>query len=544
MKKILLILYFCLAAFRPAAVLALENPPPKDEFANAKLVPDRKPDLPTYAELVYLSDHPYPQGALKRKVQKLFHTPFVSNQATRNGIRPHRPSDPRLGPFLRVMSWNIEKSLNLPQAIQAFTSPRDFSLLIDTNRYPPGSPKYEEIMAQRSLLNDVDVLILQEMDWGVKRSGYRQSPKELAEALHMNYAYAPAYLEIDKVNLGIEKFENPDGSLSTEVAKRIEVDPEKYRGLFGSAVLSKYPIIKVEAFPLIYQGYDWYGGEKDKFSLLEAARRKAAEGVFLEKLFREMKIGGRNFFRVDLYVPWLPDKRLTVINIHLEIKCLPAAREFQVREILNYIKDIRNPVVMMGDFNAAPEDLSPTTVKREARRLLSNPSFWFSELIRYVTPQGAALDMTRIASNFTKNFQNPTARNIPIIAPNNLYGLFNSIREFRFNDGYVFDFRGDRNRSTNHKKKLLANSNERDLIGYRMTFTTERTIFQVIGKYRLDWAFVKGYITDPVGKFQTYRFAPHFGKTLEAMNDRLKERISDHHPNIVDIPFEEPRIKN
>ncbi len=544
MKKILLISCFCLSAFGPAAVLALENPPAKDEFANAKLLSNREPELLTYQELVYLSDHPYPQGALKRKVGKLLRTPFVSNQATKNGIRPHRPTDPEMGPFLRVMSWNIEKSLNLPQAIQAFTSPRDFSLLIDTDRYPPGSLKYEEIMTQRSLLNDVDVLILQEMDWGVKRSGYRQSPKELAEALHMNYAYAPAYLEIDKVNLGIEKFENPDGSLNTEVAKMIEVYPEKYKGLFGSAVLSKYPIIKVEAFPLIYQGYDWYGGEKDKFSLLEAARRKAAEGVFLEKLFREMKIGGRNFFRVDLYVPWLPEKRLTVINIHLEIKCLPAAREFQVREILNYIKDIRNPVVMMGDFNAAPEDLSPTTVKREARRLLSNPSFWFSELIRYVTPQGAALDVTRIASNFTKNFQNPTARNIPIIAPNNLYGLFNSIREFRFNDGYVFDFRGDRNRSMNRKRKLLANSNERDLIGYRMTFTTERTIFQVIGKYRLDWAFVKSYLTDPVGKFQTYRFAPHFGRTLEAMNDRLRERISDHHPNIVDIAFEEPRIKN
>lgn len=513
-----------------------------EDFKNVKMLDDREPQLPSYEELVYLADHPHPTGALKRKVDKLFRTPFVSNQASKSGVAPRYPEDPRLGRFLRVMSWNIEKSMNLTQAITAFTSPKDFASLIDTDRFQPGSPEYEAILLQRSLINAADVIILQEMDWGVKRSGYRASPKELAEALHMNYAYAPAYLEIDKVNLGIEKFTNKDGSLNTDIAKMIEVDPAQYKGLFGSAVLSRYPIIKVQAFPLIYQGYDWYEGERNKYSLLEMARRKAAEGVFLEKLFREMKIGGRNFFRVDLYVPWLPEKRLTVINIHLEIKCQPEAREMQIREILNYIRDIRNPVVMMGDFNAAPSDLSPTTVKREARRFLSNPSVWFSQLIRYATPQGATLDITRITSNLTKNFQNPTARHIPIVAPNKIQGLFTAIRDFKFNDGYVFDFRGDKNRSINRKKKLLANSNERDRIGYRMTFTTERTIFQVIGKYRLDWAFVKGYLTDPLDRHQPYRFAPHFGMTLEALNDRLRERISDHHPNIVDIPFEEPHI--
>jgi hypothetical protein len=54
---------------------------------------------------------------------------------------------------------------------------------------------------------------------------------------------------------------------------------------------------------------------------------------------------------------------------------------------------------------------------------------------------------------------------------------------------------------------------------------------------------VKSYSTDPVGKFESYRFAPHFGRTLEAMNDRLRERISDHHPSIVNFPFEEPQIE-
>ena len=263
--------------------------------------------------------------------------------------------------------------------------------------------------------------------------------------------------------------------------------------------------------------------------------------MFLETLLREMKIGGRNFFRVDLYVSELPEKKLTIINVHLEIKCLPKARERQMAEILTYIKDIRNPVIVMGDFNLAPSDLSPMTVKREARRLLTNPSFWFSQLIR-LTPQGTALDTTRLISNLTKNFQNPTARSIPIIAPNVLESMFKMIRNYRFNDGFVFDFRGDPERSMNRKKKLLANSNERDLIGYKMTWTTDRTILQVIGKYRLDLGFVKSHLTDPLGRYESYRFSPHFGRTLEEMNDRLIERISDHHPNIVDLPFEEPPV--
>lgn len=516
----------------------------KNIFTNVRYLRDQEPELPTYEELVYLSDHPKPGGTLQRKVDRVFRTPVVSNWATRSGIRPHRPRDPRLGTFLRAVSWNIEKSLKLDEAIQAFTSPKDFALLIDTDRFPAGAVEHEETLAERYLLDYADIIILQEMDVGMKRSGYRNSPKELAEALKMNYAYVPAYLEIDKVNLGIEDFRNADGTLNQEMARMIEVDPKRYRGLFGSAVLSRYPIVKVEVIPLIHQGYDWYEGEKQRSSLLEKVRRTAAESVFLETLLREMKIGGRHYFRVDLYVPDLPEKRLTVINVHLEIKCLPEARERQMFEILDYIREIRNPVILMGDFNASPGDLSPTTVKREARRLLSNPSFWFSQALRVATPQGMALDVSRVTSNLTKNFQNPTALHIPVIAPNKLQNLFKMIRHFRFDDGYVFDFRGEHNRSINQKGKLLANSNERDRIGYKMTFTTERTIFQVIGKYRLDWAFVKPYLTDPLGRQQSYRLAPHFGRTLEALNDRLKERISDHHPNLVDLPFEEPLTLN
>jgi endonuclease/exonuclease/phosphatase family metal-dependent hydrolase len=539
-------LIFFLALSFPLPAQGEKAPRGRNPYAEIlpKLVRFQQPEWLTYDQLTQLADTPRPTGELKRKVDTLLRKPFISNEAAFRGARPREPYDPRFGKFLRVMSWNIEKSMKLDEAILAFTHPQGFGMLIDTGRFPPGSVGYEEALTERYLLSDVDVIILQEMDMGMKRSGYKNSPKELAEALAMNYVYAPAYLEIDRVNLGIERFQNPDGTYNRQMEELIAVDPKRYLGMFGSAVLSRYPILDVQVIPLKHQGYDWYEAEKQKVSLLETARRETAETVFVETLLREMKIGGRHFFRVDLYMPALPEKKLTLINVHLEIKCLPQARESEIQEILTYIKDIRNPVVMAGDFNAAPGDLSPTTVRREARRLAANPSFWFSQAIRMAMPQGLALDVSRVFSNITKNFQNPTAPHIPVIAPNKLQRLFQIIREFRFADGYVFDYRGDPNRSMNWKRSVLANSNERDRIGFKMTFTTERTILNVVGKYRLDWMFVKSYITDPRAGDESYRFAPHFGRTLEAMNDRLIERISDHHPNIVDLPFEEPRITN
>ena len=72
-------------------------------------------------------------------------------------------------------------------------------------------------------------------------------------------------------------------------------------------------------------------------------------------------------------MPDIPGNILTIINIHLEIKCLPEARDRQINEILNYIKGIDNPVIMLGDFNAAPADLSPTFVPRTVKRELKKP---------------------------------------------------------------------------------------------------------------------------------------------------------------------------
>ena len=197
---------------------------------------------------------------------------------------------------------------------------------------------------------------------------------------------------------------------------------------------------------------------------------------------------------------------------------------------------------MVGDFNSAPEDLSPTSTWRVASRAATNPENWATLGTSAILPNAAVLNATRLTGKLTKNLQDPTARSIPILSPNPVKPLFQMIEDFRFDDGGTFDFRGDGNRSVNGNDGTLANSNQRDFKGFKTTFSVKRAIAKVIGKHRLDWVFVKSYLTDPKDRRGSYRFAPHFGETLEEMNTSLSPPISDHHPNVVDIPFDEPAL--
>ncbi len=536
MKKNYLIYFLIFGLHLQFSSLSAQQPPASN-FARFST-----PEFLTFDELVELSKNPIPKkGAVYRKLQKLWTTPIISNEAYHQGIHAPARKSPKLGRFLRVGTWNIEKSFNVDRAAALISDRNSFMSMLNPVEAPPSSEKYQEVLRQRDLLAEADILILQEMDIGVKRSNYVNAPKTLADALGMNYAYGATYLEIDPVYLGTESLELEEGGVDQEAIDYYRADPAKYKGMFGVAVLSRYPIKSVVMFPLKNQGYDWYEGEKSMITFLEKARRGGAKTVFLSELHREMKVGGRNFMRVDLHVPGLPKDTLTIINIHLEIKCLPKARQAQIEEILDYIEDINNPVIMAGDFNSAPTDLSPTSIPRTVKRQLKNPTNWFSFGVSQVLPQALLVNATRTVSNVTKNFQNPTARHIPIIAPNYQAGMFQALREFRFKDGHAFDFRGDAARSTNGESGLLANSNQKDLVGYKTTFQVRRPLGPIIGKYRLDWIFVKSFLKDPMDETEPYQFAPHFGMTLEEMNTSLNVQISDHHPNIADLPFEEPK---
>lgn len=497
-----------------------------------------EPEFLTFEELKSLYYNPSPDGYLKEKVNNFFSDPIISNEAYYHGMKPHRHFDPQIGPCIRIASWNIEKSINVKDAIKVFKSEYELLDRIDPqklNRFL----QIETILEQRIKFIKADIIVLQEMEIGMKRSGYLNAAKEIASTLGMNYTYAPQYLEVDPVQLGLEKIYHEEGEVDEEATNYFLENKDLYKGVFGSAVLSRYPIKNVVLFPLENQGYDWYYGEEPNTTFLEKTRRFGSKIAFKNEITREMKVGGRHFFRVDLEVPDIPGKTLTIINIHLEIKCLPEAREKQITEILSYIKEIKNPVIVLGDFNSAPVDLSPTSVTRMASRNLKNRSNWLSAATT-LTGAGLIINSARNITNAVKNLQNPLAPDIPIIAPNKVKGMFDTIEYFRFTDGGAFDFRGDSERSVNGKHGKLANSNQKDLKAFKTTFRVKRVIAKVIGTFRLDWVFVKSYLKDPLNQEGPYRLAPHFGETLSELNNSLFTKISDHDPNVVDLPIFEP----
>ena len=105
------------------------------------------------------------------------------------------------------------------------------------------------IESQLNDLQNADVLVLNEADWGMKRTEYRDVTRELAAALHMNYAYGVEFVEVDPVfALGIEQVHLPDAEQDARLQEDLRVDREQYRGLHGTAILSRYPIQNAHIF--------------------------------------------------------------------------------------------------------------------------------------------------------------------------------------------------------------------------------------------------------------------------------------------------------
>lgn len=505
-----------------------------------ELVRRQEPEWLTFDELLRISENPDGDDAIKEKLDRLLKTPLISNEAWLDGARPGRQVNPEMGQILRVATWNVEKSLHVGKLIQALEEPAEYDGMIQEDLAPLGSDLRGIMRRQRKRFLSSDIVFLQEMDNGVNRSDYRDAAGDLARALGMNYAYAVQALEVDPVLLGTEDVMDARGVVDERASRYFHADPERYRGAFGSAVLSRYPILHAEVIPLKHMAYDWYDKEKAKTTFLEETRRFGAEVAFQNAIHREIKVGGRNYFRVDLAVPDVPGGVLTVVCIHLEIKCLPAARQAQMREILEYMRGIPNPVIMAGDFNSAAEDLSPTSLSRLVERSVKDPSVWLSVVTSIVVSYGTAVNITRSSIKFVKNYHDPLAVNIPVVASNPVLPMFNDIRDFRFDDGGCFDFRGDKKRSVGRRKRILSNSNESGKKGYVTSFSVKRPIGP-FGLFRLDWIFVKsGFLKQPLDKKGSYRLAPHFGETLVEFNKYLKTPFSDHRPLVVDLPLNDP----
>ncbi|MDQ3474523.1 MAG: endonuclease/exonuclease/phosphatase family protein [Acidobacteriota bacterium] len=499
------------------------------------------PELLTYEELVQLYEQPVPAEPLQRKLNALLNTPFVSNAASERGVKPLKPRSPVLGPFLRVAFWNIERGLQYDAVVAALGGARDYTAMLQRTKLAHSSSTRAAAAKEAALISQADVIVLNEVDWGMKRTDYRNEIADLANALSMNYAYGVEFVEVDPIALGLEKFEGvKDGD--EELIRDTKVDPAKYKGLHGTAILSRYRLENVQLRPLQFQGHDWYEDERKGVAPVEKGKRQIAEQVFLEKIYREVRRGGRMMLQAEILDPELPQGRVTIVATHLEGRTTPKNREKQLKELLKGIKHLSSPVVLAGDMNSSGEDSTPTSLKREVTKRLGSKSFWIHRGIGYALGVGIIKDVLIGGVKFVRNQSDPTVKHVPIVAPNPAAGFFEALKDFRFSDGGAFDFRGEPGRSIGDSSETFGNSNERGSKGFVTTFEVERRVGS-IGKFKLDWFFVKPpAVTDPNRKDQPHLFAPHFGRTLKALNYSIEQRISDHSPIIVDLPLQEPRI--
>jgi endonuclease/exonuclease/phosphatase family metal-dependent hydrolase len=114
------------------------------------------------------------------------------------------------GEMVRLVSWNIERGKQLDGIINYFKEHLE--------------------------LSKADIILAIECDNGMGRTANRNVARELAEALGMNYCFAPSYLVLSKGALGETNHKE-----------------ENTTALHGTAILSKFPIIvakSVEVSPV------------------------------------------------------------------------------------------------------------------------------------------------------------------------------------------------------------------------------------------------------------------------------------------------------
>lgn len=493
-----------------------------------------EPDFFGFDELVTLSNADNLSPELEAKLTKILETPTVHNQTPAIRAQPKRRADEGIGPAVRVGFWNIERALQFELIKQVLVEPGKFEGALDAGKKRSPS-RLVRIREQAKLLRGVDILVLNEVDLGIKRTDYRDIARELAGALGMNYVYGVEFVEVD----GLEGLGTETSHLeSPELADRMDADlkPDRalYRGFHGNAILSRYPIrqAKIYRLPVCH---DWYADEKKEISKLEQGKRLGVNKLFLERIEREIRRGNRMALVADIDLPESPTGTATIVDTHLENKCKPSCRRKQMAALLEQLQDIRNPVILAGDMNTTGKDGSPTSVRAELMRLVKDYQFWVKQAVNWFTPMTLPTYAV-MPFKFWRTYRDPTVAHIPILGSNPEAALFRDLRKFQFDDGNAFDFRGLPTHNSARQSGTLANSNQRARKGFAPTFAMPRDFGGVV-RLKLDWFFVKPLTAPSTGKHKEYQFDPYFPRSMQELNESIPDRLSDHAPMTVDLPI-------
>ena len=485
----------------------------------------------TFDELIRLSARETLPADLQSKLQRVLDTPIVHNDAR---TMPRRPVVEGIGPTLRAAEWNIERGLQFDMIRLALSDSTGFLEAAEKESGRIEGERRQVIESQLHRLQQSDVVILNEVDLGMRRTGYRDVAKDLAVSLGMNYAYGVEFVEVDPLTLGIEKVRLTDAADTAELQAGFDVDRERYRGLHGNAILSRYPIanVRIVRLPVCH---DWFQSQLDGISQLERGRRLTLEQVFSERIQREVRRGGRMALIADLVAPDFPTGKVTVVSAHLESQSQPSCRVTQMNALLTAIHDVSGPVILAGDLNTTGADGTATSLRHELMKRAGDFQFWTKHAVQWLSPVGIPF-MALSPVHYFRTFLDPTARSIPLVSRNLEARLFRDLEKFRFKDEGSFDFSGDEDRTLRGRQRTLANSNQRSGKGFMPTFAMDKTYGGVVGRYKLDWFLVKPSIAGPpVGA--SGAFAPHFPNTMNELNEAVPDRLADHSPITVDLPL-------
>lgn len=481
----------------------------------------------TFDDLVKLSSTKNLPTDLKQRLYYVLYTPIVDNTIEKNDTQLNH--DSKIGDFVRIASWNIDRGLNIDYIKSIFSSSDDIM-----NKITDPKVDKKKVKEQINILRKSDIIVLNEVDWGMPRTSYKNIAEEIAKTLGYNYAYGTEFVEVDPAHLGLENNEWSEEKILFPNQK-YEVNKTKYKGLHGNAILSRFPLKNVRIIRLP-QYYDWFGKEQKKITEIEYVRREASEKIFREDVIREIRRGSRIALLADVDIPEFKQP-LTIVATHLENRVIPKYRCEQMKVLLNAVKNINNPVILAGDLNTTTADASPTSIRREIYKKLSDPEFLAREVVYCFIPYTFAISSVNGTANYLRTYKNPAVMSIPVISPNKERGLFVTLQKFKFDDGGQFDFSGNKYKSVNERTHLLADSNQRDFRGFTPTFIFERPLF--IGKFKLDWIFVKPTVKESK-KDKIIEFEPFYGRTLLEMNYAFDKLPSDHSPVTVDLPINPP----
>jgi endonuclease/exonuclease/phosphatase family metal-dependent hydrolase len=498
-----------------------------DARQDSSQVPSTGADLLTFDELLALASKEPPQS-VAAKLDALLAEPLMSDGGLQASTRARSPLAGDSS--LRVAFWNIERGRELALVRMALTDPSNFRREV-SGRRPLSARRWTRVAQDLSRLRDSDIVVLNEVDFGMKRTGYANVAARLADAFGMRYVYGIEFVEVDRLYTGEERIPLDDPGLSKLLEDDLRVDPARYLGLHGSAILSRLPLRETRIYRL-QPCYDWFQSELDGIAGLEEARRWSAKKVFEERIRRQVRRGGRMALIAEVDLPAAPGGAVTIVATHLEDRSTPACRREQVSDLLRMIQPIAGMVVLAGDLNTSGGDGTPTSIRREVMKRVSNPRFWQKQAVRWFSPV-AVPSYILWPFAYWKNLRDPTAISIRLLAPNRERGLFNTLRDFRFADGVGFDFSGSSARSGNGRSGTLANSNERAWKGFRATYQFERRYFGLVGEYRLDWILVKPGVLS-----ERRRGLPGSPHVLRHLNDVIEDQLSDHRPMTVDVSLE------